>query len=140
MPSAITLLEQDHRAVEKLFTQFTRSHDPSIAMRICEELDVHTEVEEQIIYPALRSEVSSEMADEAEREHAEAKQLIGRIKRTEDAGHLGALVAELEQAIQHHVSEEESEVFPKMNKALGADRMNELGDEIEARKKELRAA
>ena len=74
------------------------------------------------------------------REHAEAKQLIGRIKRTDDAGHLGALVSELERAIQHRVSDEETEVFPKVHEDLGADRINQLGDAIEARKKALKAA
>ncbi|HSO96137.1 MAG TPA: hemerythrin domain-containing protein [Acidimicrobiia bacterium] len=54
MPSATTLLEQDHRTVEKLFAQFKQANDPSIATRICEELGVHTEVEEEIIYPVLR--------------------------------------------------------------------------------------
>jgi iron-sulfur cluster repair protein YtfE (RIC family) len=98
-PSATKLFEQDHREVEKLFARFKESNDRSVATRICEEPDLHTEVEAEIVYPVLRAGVTNgnQMADEAEQEHAEAKQLIGRIERTDDQGHLGALVAELER-------------------------------------------
>lgn len=137
MPSATELLKQDHREVEKLFGRFKDSQDDAVATQICDELDVHTEIEEELVYPVLRSDVTNgaSLADEAEHEHAEAKQLIGRIKRTTDQDHLVELMTELEQAIQHHVSEEEDEVFPKIDQELGPDRTAELGDQLEARKR-----
>jgi len=60
--------------------------------------------------------------------------LIGRIKNTDDPDHLAELVTELEQAVSHHVQEEESEMLPKSRKALGQGRLDELGQEFQAAK------
>jgi hemerythrin-like domain-containing protein len=70
----------------------------------------------------------------ADDEHGEARQLIGRIKNTEDEDHLVDLVNQLEQAINHHVSEEEAEMLPKARAALSAVRLQGLGDDFEAAK------
>jgi iron-sulfur cluster repair protein YtfE (RIC family) len=133
MPSATSLLKQDHRTVEKLFMEFESSGKASIAEQICEELDLHTNIEERVVYPALREELidGKQMADHAEREHAEARQLIGRIRRTKDEGRLAAVMSELKHAIEEHVQEEENEVFPKMERELGAGRLDEMGRELE---------
>ena len=95
MPSIIKLIEQDHREVEELFSQFEQSGDKSIAMKICAELDAHAEAEEKAFYPIVREEVDASLVKEAEEEHGEARQLIGRIKQTSDPEHLTELVAEL---------------------------------------------
>lgn len=63
-----------------------------------------------------------------------ARQLIGRIRRTEHAEHVAELVGELKQAIEHHVKEEESEVLPKTREALDTKRLDELGSAFEAAK------
>jgi iron-sulfur cluster repair protein YtfE (RIC family) len=131
--SATNLLKQDHRTVEKLFMEFESSADAAIAEKICEELDVHTDIEERVVYAALRGEVSGgkQMADHAEKEHAEARQLIGRIRRTQNAEHLADLVRELKHAVEEHVREEENEVFPKLERELDGGRMTELGQALE---------
>jgi iron-sulfur cluster repair protein YtfE (RIC family) len=136
MASATNVLKQDHRTVEKLFMEFESSGRASIAEQICAELDVHTSIEERVVYPVLRDEVSEgkKLADHAEKEHAEARQLIGRIRRTEDPGHLADVMHELKSAIEEHVQEEEDEVFPKMERELDASRLEELGRELEALK------
>jgi iron-sulfur cluster repair protein YtfE (RIC family) len=136
MASVVTVLKQDHRTVEKLFSDYETSQDASILERICDELDEHTDLEERIVYPALRSEVQGGpgMATHAEKEHAEARQIIGRIRRTEDYDHLADLGSELQQAVEEHVKEEENEVFPKMESEMGADRLEELGAEVESEK------
>jgi iron-sulfur cluster repair protein YtfE (RIC family) len=136
MASVITVLKQDHRTVEKLFGDFKMSRDESIVATICDELDQHTDLEERIVYPALRREVQGGpgMATHAEKEHAEARQIIGRIRRTEDHDHIADLVTELQQAIEEHVKEEENDVFPKMESEMAAHRLEELGAEVESEK------
>jgi hemerythrin superfamily protein len=84
MPSVIKLIEQDHREVEELFSQFEQGGDKNIAMKICTELDAHAEAEEKAFYPIVREEVDASLVKEAEEEHGEARQLIGRIKQTSD--------------------------------------------------------
>ena len=61
MPSVIKLIEQDHREVEELFSQFEQSGDKSIAMKICHELDAHADAEEKAFYPVVRAEVDAWM-------------------------------------------------------------------------------
>src|SRR2546423_15601322 len=102
MPDVIELLKHDHRKVEQLFGVFERDRQTSIAEEICAQLELHTTAEEHFVYPALRERVSDgkALAEEAEHEHAEAKQIIGRVKRTSDPEHLAAVVAELQEAIE----------------------------------------
>jgi iron-sulfur cluster repair protein YtfE (RIC family) len=133
MPNVIELLKQDHREVEKLFTSFENDQQSSAAEKLCEELEVHTVAEERFVYPALREGVSGgdQLADEAEREHAEAKQIIGRIKQTSQPERLGEVVAELKRAIEHHVQEEEGNVFPKMESELASTDLEAIGTAVQ---------
>jgi hemerythrin superfamily protein len=136
MPDITQLIETDHREVEGLFAKFKTDNAKATALQICEELDKHASAEEEVFYPVVRSDVpnGAKLADEGKDEHGEARQLIGRIKNTEDEGHLGDLVSELEKAVSHHVGEEESEMLPKARQALGSDRLNELGAAFETAK------
>jgi len=133
MPNVIELLKQDHREVEGLFASFDNDPQSATAAKLCEELEVHTAAEETFVYPALREAVSGgeQLADEAEGEHAEAKQIIGRIKQTRDPGHLSEVMAELKQAIEHHVEEEEGTVFPKMASDLGDTELDAMGANVQ---------
>jgi iron-sulfur cluster repair protein YtfE (RIC family) len=137
MSDVIELIEQDHREVESLFAQFESNGNKSVATKICDELDRHASAEEKVVYPVIASEVpdGSKLTNEAEDEHKEARQLIGRIRQTSDEGHLRELVTELKQAIEHHVQEEESEVLPKTRKALDSGRLATLGEEFQAAKR-----
>jgi hemerythrin superfamily protein len=130
------LIEVDHREVESLFAQFKQDRSKATAQRICDELDAHAAAEEQVFYPVVRDEVpdGSKLAQEGQHEHGEARQLIGRIKNTEDGDHLAELVDELEAAVSHHVREEESEMLPKAREALSGARLDDLGSEFEAAK------
>jgi len=136
MPNVINLLKQDHRSVEKLFSDFQEGRDRSVVEEICNELDLHTRLEEEIVYPVLRADVpdGEGMAEHAEEEHKEARQLVGRVRETDDASHLDELIQELQTAVEEHVSEEENEVFPKMEEALGPDRLDQMGTELEAQR------
>jgi iron-sulfur cluster repair protein YtfE (RIC family) len=136
MADVIELIERDHREVEQLFSEFKTSHDANVATKICDELTKHTYGEEQAVYPIVADKVGDgeKLAREAEKEHKEARQMIGRIRNTTDEAHLAELMQELEPAIQHHVSEEENEMLPKARQAISGDQLEEMGQSFEAAK------
>lgn len=137
---ALSLLLNDHRAVETLFKQFQDAKDDaqkqSIATETCVQLTVHTKIEEDIFYPALRgvNDKLDRMLDEAKAEHAEAKELIAKIQ-SGDQGTLDADYNRLSGAVRHHVQEEENEMFPEVIQAQ-VD-LDAVGEQITARKTEL---
>ena len=136
MPNVIELLNQDHRKVEQLFARFESTRDVDLARQICEELTVHATVEEEVVYPVLER-IDAEIEQEAEEEHAEAKALIARIQAmSADDPELGPTVQQLKAGIEHHVSEEEGEAWPKLRSAA-CNRLDDLGTAIEQRKAEL---
>ncbi len=143
---AIAMLQADHRKVEALFEQFEGLSDRSkaskkkIADQICMELSIHAEVEEQVFYPAVRGPVKDEdLMDEAVVEHASAKELIAQIMEMDPGDDLyDAKVKVLSEQIEHHVKEEEEEMFPKVRK--GKVNLEALGDEMEAFKAKLAPA
>ena len=137
MPNVLDLLNTDHREVEQLFAQFESTQDFEIALQICQELTVHAAVEEEIVYPVLER-IDRSIEQEAEEEHQEAKELITRIEAMSPGDpDLVPTVMKLKGAIQHHVSEEEGEAWPKMRAATGTDRLERLGEEVEQRKRKL---
>lgn len=142
---AIELLQEDHRQVEALFTEYEQlaagndiDAKEALALEICEMLTVHAQVEEEIFYPAARQALGdeTELVDEAEEEHADAKQLIAEIEEmTAEDSDFDAKVKALGEAINHHVEEEEGEMFPKL-KESGMD-TQALGDQMAERKQEI---
>ena len=137
MPDVFALLSADHRKVEGLFQQFSGSSDPAVAQQICDELTIHSVIEEELVYPLLASKVGAALADEARHEHGEAKALIAQVEaglRTGDD--VRDLVKQLQQAVQHHVQEEESEIFPTMREKLPT-LTGEMGDDVVRRKEQL---
>jgi hemerythrin-like domain-containing protein len=136
MPDVIERIEHDHREVEGLFAAFKSSPQKQTALEICDELDKHTRAEDEAVYPVFAEELSDEKSKvkEASDEHKEARQLIGQIRNTKDEGHLSELMTQLEQAIQHHVHEEESEMLPKARRELPTDELDELGERFEEAK------
>ena len=121
-PDAVTFLKADHRAVEKLFSQFEKAKDKdrkkALADKICLELRVHMQIEEEIFYPVSREYLKDEaIVDEAVVEHAAAKDLMDEIEAMQPTEDLyDAKVTVLEEQIEHHVEEEETEYFPKVQK------------------------
>ena len=142
-PLALELLSSDHRKVEELFKQFEdmkEEEDDSriaIAQRICSELTVHAQVEEDLFYPWLRENLEeTEMVAEADVEHATLKSLIAQIQpvAAPDEAY-DAKVKVLSEYVKHHVKEEEGEIFPEV--ASEEEELDELGQEMAARKAEL---
>ena len=136
MPDVTQLIEQEHRQVEALFDNFREAGDTDVLTKLCDELDAHAAAEEEAFYPVVRDDVPSgkKLANEAKDEHGEARQLIGRIRRTSDPDHVVELVNELEQAVSHHVEEEEEEMLPLARQALGSVRLGAVGSAYESAK------
>lgn len=136
MTDVTKLLSQDHRRVEQLFEQFEATEDRTIALKICDELTVHAELEEEIVYPALER-IDAELEQEAEKEHGEAKALIARVRSMADGdSQLLPTMVKLKAAIEHHVKEEETEAWPKLREQLSTDRLETLGEQVESAKGE----
>lgn len=145
---ACTLLDADHRAVKKLFKNFdevTTSKAKGAAKKrreladeICRELTVHAQIEEEIFYPALRAATKADdLLDEAEVEHASAKDLIAQIESGDESDpKWAAKVIVLGEYIDHHVKEERGEIFVKARAARKLD-LVAMRDQLAARKQEL---
>jgi hypothetical protein len=142
---ALKLLAADHRKVEELFEQFEKASGArakeKLVKQICLELKIHTEIEEEIFYPALRGKIEDDLLDEAVVEHDGAKVLINDLEKSEpDEEYYDAKVTVLQEQIEHHVKEEEKERDNMFQQARAADvDLVALGQQLAARKEELMA-
>ena len=120
---AITFLKEDHRQVEAWFEEYEDLENEvekgELATKICQALKVHTQIEEEIFYPAARKATGdNDLLDEAAVEHAGAKHLIGEIEAMEPGEDLyDAKIRVLSEQIKHHVAEEEEELYPEVEKS-----------------------
>ena len=145
---ATILLTRDHTEVHKLFKQYEKLADAraaasdrqALAEEICMKLTIHATSEEEIFYPAAREAgIESDLLDEAEVEHASAKDLIAQIRAmTPDEDLYDAKVKVLAEYVKHHVKEEQNELFQMVKKSRLDTR--ELGEELKRRKEELMGA
>ncbi|MDT9599358.1 hemerythrin domain-containing protein [Sphingosinicella rhizophila] len=142
---ALKLLSEDHRKVEDLFEKFEKAsgdgRKEKLAREICLELKVHTAIEEEIFYPALRGKISDDDLDEAYVEHDGAKILINDIEAGgPDDDYYDAKVKVLQEQIEHHVKEEEKQHDNIFTQARKADvDLEALGEQMAARKAALMA-
>jgi hemerythrin superfamily protein len=144
-PDAVKLLTSEHEEVKEMFKDYQKlvdqnaaeSDKETLARQICLMLTVHATTEEEIFYPAARKAIEEgDLLDEAAVEHASAKELIAQIESGSPGDALyDARVKVLGEYIEHHVKEEEGELFPKVKKA-GVD-LAALGEAIAARKEQL---
>lgn len=124
---AIALLKADHKRVKALFKRFAASKKAGegsetkrdLVADICHELRIHTELEEEIFYPAVRKQIDdADLMDEALVEHAGAKELVAQLEAMDPEDDLyDAKVTVLGEQVEHHVKEEEGKVFPKAKQA-----------------------
>ncbi|HSI55880.1 MAG TPA: hemerythrin domain-containing protein [Ramlibacter sp.] len=147
---ACDLLDTDHKNVKKMFKEYDElagskarsaaQRKQELAQKICMELKVHAQVEEEIFYPALRAVLKdTDLLDEAEVEHKTAKDLIAQLEAGGDADEkYDAKVKVLGEYIDHHVKEERNEIFPKARSARKLD-LVAMRDQIQMRKEELMA-
>jgi hemerythrin-like domain-containing protein len=148
---AIALLKADHKTVSGLFKEYDKAEDDrarkvELATEICTELTIHAAIEEEIFYPQAREalgddEDGTSLLDEAEVEHGSLKVLIAQIEEALDGAgpdeKTDAKVTVLKEYVEHHVKEEEKELFPKVRKSTMD--LAEVGEELRARKEELKA-
>jgi len=127
-----------------MFADYEKTEDDaekqSLAGRICAALKVHTQIEEEIFYPAAYEALEDDdLLDEAEVEHASAKELIAQIEASSPSEPLyDAKVKVLGEYVDHHVQEEEKELFPECRDS--AMELKALGEQMRTRKEELSAA
>jgi len=146
MPDVLTLLKKDHDKVKQLFKEVNDLSDGSHATRrklfeqIDEELTLHARLEETIFYPKFKakSKAASEERDEileALEEHASVKELLRKLEATDPADETyKAKVQVLGELVEHHVKEEESEMFKQARKLFTSEELDEIGAQIEAAK------
>jgi hemerythrin-like domain-containing protein len=148
---AISLLKQDHEKVRGLLTKLEsaagkrREKAQELVTQIDRELAIHTQIEEEIFYPAFRDAVRSKddkkMYYEAKEEHHVVKLVLPEVKEDQEYAdeEFAAKAKVLKELVEHHADEEEKEMFPKAKKVLDKAELQELGDRMAARKEELGA-
>lgn len=153
---AIELLTNDHNTVRELFAKFrggggltglvrrtigsVSSQERRQAVdRVCKELETHTRIEEEIFYPAVRALGDAELNDqvsEALSEHSKVKGEVARLRATRGDGEdVDNRMSQLEQDVEHHASEEEREMFPRLEDLMPGEEREDLGRRMQALKR-----
>ncbi len=144
--NAVAMLKQDHQRVKDLFETFEGTGDRAfrqkqeIAEQVFHELEVHTKLEEEIFYPAVQArggKEGEELVAESEQEHHVVDVLMREMRKLDPKDEeWEAKFQVLMENVQHHIEEEEGEMFPMAQEKLG-DTLNSLGTKMEERKQEL---
>jgi len=138
--NALKVLEQDHQNVKGLFQEMGRASDQNrrkeLFDRIDTELEIHAHIEETVFYPAIEHhEELSEMVAEALEDHQEAKALLEELEELgSDSHEFGSKLQELMEGVEHHVQEEEGEMFPKVRELFNEGQLEQLGQDLESAK------
>jgi hemerythrin superfamily protein len=142
-PSITDMIRFDHSHVMVTFHQYTRDKRPSVkkalAETICDALEIHATLEEEIFYPVMRPRAHNQkVMEKSEPEHMEMRSIIAELRRTDprDARH-DELVFELMRDVVHHVADEETVLLPEAEQTLTKDRLSELGTQMTKRRLEL---
>ena len=138
--NALDLLTDDHQKVKQLFQQAQQIQDNQQKKEMFDKIDmelaIHADIEETIFYPSLEEHESlKEMVREARQEHEDVEQLLLEIEdlATEDTD-FSSQLAELEETVEHHVAEEEGEMFPKIREIFDEGTLEQLGKKLESAK------
>ena len=130
------MLKDDHREVESLIAQLEGDADHETLSKLRNAITMHTQIEEGILYPALEEfDETGEQIEESYQEHEDVDQLLEDMTGTDlQSQEFQDLLAELKDSIQHHVQEEENQLFPNAENLLGTDTLEEMGDGAESMK------
>lgn len=140
--NVLALLKQQHREVAQLFAAFDKADDAQKRLlfnQIADNLAVHATIEERHFYPAVRERDTQKEIIEAYDEHLEVKKLLVDCMRSTAAPGFDGKVAALKGAVEHHVKEEENELFPKVKKLFSPDQLEAIGQTMEAEAEQLKA-
>jgi hemerythrin-like domain-containing protein len=139
---AYQILMKDHRNVEDLFEKIEKTDDgqhkerEQLLGKLREELELHTEIEERLLYPEMKKHPGTKkLAGEALEEHGEVKRLLQELpKLSPGEERWSDMIEELDHAVQHHVREEEEQMFPAARREISESRAKELDRQIEEMK------
>ena len=144
--NAIDLLEQQHREVEELFEEFEDAGEGALKTRerVCREISdalaVHAEIEEKLFYPESKQADTEEILRESVEEHLAMKRLVADLLESDPSDEqFEAKMKVLKEQVEHHVEEEEKELFPKVRKDLSKDELEDLGERMQSMAEELEA-
>jgi hemerythrin superfamily protein len=141
--NAIELLKTQHQEVKQLFKKIEKAEgDEKLDLfeQLADDLAVHATIEEKHFYPATKSARTEELLQEAVEEHLSVKRIIADLlEMSPDDAQFDAKVTVLEEQVEHHVEEEETELFPKVQKMLKAEELEDLGVVMEDMAEELKA-
>jgi iron-sulfur cluster repair protein YtfE (RIC family) len=128
----IDMLEADHRKVEGLFAQYEAGSTEVVA-EIAKELTMHTKIEEQVVYPVVRESLpnGAEEADHAKQEHDKVDEFLAELEASPTDSDC---FEDLKSEVEHHVQEEESNMFPQLREACDAAKLEEMGTKAEEMK------
>ena len=143
--NAIDLLKADHQTVKTILAQLSESTDKAIKKRtdlldkLEMEISIHTKLEEEILYPAFKAAGTREqdvMYFEAKEEHRTVDSLVLPDLKQTDPGtpEFAGRVKVVKELLEHHIEEEETELFPQAKKLLGKSRLDDLGEQMEVMK------
>jgi hemerythrin-like domain-containing protein len=132
---ATALLEKQHRKVKAIFNKLEKGRGDAMELltELSNDLAAHMAIEQEIFYPAVK-QLDEDLIREAYEEHALAEVALKRLLATDpEADAFKARVVAAKELIEHHVKEEEEDLFPKVEKKLGEERLNELGKRMKTR-------
>lgn len=138
---ALQLLREDHRRVKDLFRQFSEAEDGSTRKAIVDEtiaeLMIHAQLEEEVFYPAMQREGLTEIVTHSEAEHEAAETIMEELIGIDARGtQLQARFQVLAELVIEHITEEESQLFPRAAE-LGFERLENLGDKLQQLRNQL---
>jgi hemerythrin superfamily protein len=142
-PSITDMIRFDHSHVMVTFHQYTRDKRPSVkkalAETICDALEIHATLEEEVFYPVMRPKAQDQkVMEKSEPEHDEMRAVIAELRRTDPKSpRHDTLVFELMRDVVHHVADEETVLLPEAEQSLSKDRLSELGAQMTKRRLEL---
>jgi iron-sulfur cluster repair protein YtfE (RIC family) len=142
--NALDLLMEQHEEVSKLFKKFEKLEEEDTAERrelfimIADRLSAHASIEEQYFYPSIKTDKTEDIVREAVEEHLVVKRVIADLLEMEPSDeNFGAKMKVLQENVEHHVEEEEEELFPMVRKVLNEDQLLALGVQMKEEFDEL---
>jgi hemerythrin superfamily protein len=142
-PSITDMIRFDHSHVMVTFHQYTRDKRPSVkkalAETLCDAIEIHATLEEEIFYPVMRPRAADQkVMEKSQPEHMEIRIIIDELRRTDprDSRH-DDLVFKLMRDVVHHAADEETVLLPEAEQTLSRDRLSELGVQMTKRRLEL---
>src|SRR5262249_30877332 len=141
-----TILKKDHRVVSGLFWTLQQTTNPhvrrSVFSQIQNQLEIHSQVEEEIFYPAMRhirTSTAQQQVDDARRDHQQIKDLLHQVSTTDpDSFEFMSKVNQLMERVERHVEEEETEMFPMAQNNMSDEELEHLGHRLHDRKVQLK--